>query len=87
MNFAVDKVQKVAARTSNTTSESTTTNTVNTVTLTPGTQAQPLKPIQTGDHSQILLWSLLALASGLLILFVAIWRFKKERQERGQMQA
>jgi hypothetical protein len=85
MKFGVEKVKKVAARNSLTTTETTNTTTV--TTLTPGSQATTLKPIQTGDHSAILLWSVLALGSGLLILFLAIWRFRKERRERGQMQS
>jgi membrane-bound inhibitor of C-type lysozyme len=85
MKFGVEKVKKVAARNSLTTTETTNTTTV--TTLTPGSQATTLKPIQTGDHSAILLWSLLAMGSGILILIIAIWRFRKERSERGQMQS
>jgi hypothetical protein len=85
MKFGVEKVKKVTARNSLTTTETNNTTTV--TTLTPGSQATTLKPIQTGDHSAILLWSLLAMGSGILILFIAIWRFKKERSERGQMQS
>lgn len=40
-------------------------------------------PVQTGDTSQLMLWSLAALVSGILLLLVAIRGFRKDRGGEG----
>ena len=53
-----------------------------TPTATPGT-LYTTSPVQTGDTSHLMLWSFVALVSGILLLFVAIRGFRKDRGGEG----
>jgi len=42
--------------------------------------------VQTGDNSQVILFSVLALVSGIGLLFAALGMMKKRQDEKGELQ-
>jgi hypothetical protein len=75
MNFAVEKV-----------AEGTTRNVVNRVTGDNVTRTQVRNPVKTGDNTKILLFSAIALASGLVLLGLGFYSLKRRKStaEKGE---